>query len=190
MKQQDLTKLSKEELMERIKSQNAEDLKANTGCGTFFLIILVLNIFSFVGHNEIDWSNCIVPAFFVLWSMIEIWWKKRIDKCNGSEELVSMHKKYIKYRKTEFIVALVFGALFYKYIDVQLLSKVTVEAGGESVAKSVSYAGNALKIVENLGLILFVTAVGFIAGPNFFKNLKKNIKDVWVSFFDFVKEDN
>lgn len=75
-----------------------------------------------------------------------------------------------------FIVALVFGALFYKYIDVQLLSKVTVEAGGESVAKSVSYAGNALKIVENLGLILFVTAVGFIAGPNFFKNLKKNFK--------------
>ena len=107
MKQQDLTKLSKEELMERIKSQNAEDLKANTGCGTIFLIILVLNIFSFVGHNEIDWSNCIVPAFFVLWSMIEIWWKKRIDKCNGSEELVSMHKKYIKYRKTELIVALV-----------------------------------------------------------------------------------
>ena len=75
-----------------------------------------------------------------------------------------------------FIVALVFGALFYKYIDVQLLSKVTVEAGEESVAKSVSYAGNALKIVENLGLILFVTAVGFIAGPNFFKNLKKNFK--------------
>ena len=75
-----------------------------------------------------------------------------------------------------FIVALVFGALFYKYIDVQLLSKVTVDAGGESVAKSVSYAGNALKIVENLGLILFVTAVGFIAGPNFFKNLKKNFK--------------
>jgi putative transport protein len=75
-----------------------------------------------------------------------------------------------------FIVALVFGALFYKYIDAQLLSKVTVEAGGESVAKSVSYAGNALKIVENLGLILFVTAVGFIAGPNFFKNLKKNFK--------------
>ena len=30
--------------------------------------------------------------------------------------------------------------------------------------------------VENLGLILFVTAVGFIAGPKFFKNLKKNFK--------------
>ncbi|MBR6737257.1 MAG: permease [Clostridia bacterium] len=29
---------------------------------------------------------------------------------------------------------------------------------------------------QNLGLILFVGAVGFIAGPNFFKNLKKNFK--------------
>lgn len=107
MKQQDLTKLSKEELMQRIKTQNAEDLKAKTGCGSIFLIILVLNLFSFVGQNEIDWSNCIVPAFFVLWSVIEVWWKKRIDQCNGAGELVSMYKKYIKYRKIEYIVALV-----------------------------------------------------------------------------------
>ena len=120
MKQQDLTKLSKEELMQRIKTQNAEDLKGNTGCGSIFLIILVFNLFSFVGQNEIDWSYCAVPAVFVLWSMIEIWWKKQIDKCNGAEELVSMHKKYIKCRKTEFIVALVLMAvltypLYLKY---------------------------------------------------------------------------
>lgn len=36
------------------------------------------------------------------------------------------------------------------------------------------YTNNALKIVENIGLILFVTSVGFIAGPKFFGNLKKN----------------
>ncbi len=30
--------------------------------------------------------------------------------------------------------------------------------------------------VQNIGLILFVGAVGFIAGPNFFKNLAKNFK--------------
>ena len=30
--------------------------------------------------------------------------------------------------------------------------------------------------VQNLGLILFVGSVGFIAGPNFFKNLAKNFK--------------
>ncbi|MGN0593354.1 MAG: permease, partial [Ruminococcus sp.] len=30
--------------------------------------------------------------------------------------------------------------------------------------------------VQNLGLVLFVTSVGLIAGPSFFKNLKKNAK--------------
>lgn len=30
--------------------------------------------------------------------------------------------------------------------------------------------------VQNIGLVLFVSSVGFIAGPNFFSNLKKNAK--------------
>ncbi len=63
-----------------------------------------------------------------------------------------------------FIVALLFGCFCYGPLDAQLQN-----AG-------VSYTSNALKIVENLGLILFVTAVGFIAGPNFFAGLKKNFK--------------
>ncbi|MBQ7290220.1 MAG: permease [Clostridia bacterium] len=67
-----------------------------------------------------------------------------------------------------FIMALVFGCLFYKYLDAQL----TVKLG----LVTVSYTKEALKIVENLGLILFVTSVGFIAGPKFFGNFKKNFK--------------
>lgn len=59
-----------------------------------------------------------------------------------------------------FIVALLFGCIFYKQLDAQL----------------VGYTKNALKIVENMGLILFVTSVGFIAGPKFFSNMKKNFK--------------
>lgn len=35
---------------------------------------------------------------------------------------------------------------------------------------------NYFKLVQNLGLVLFVTSVGLIAGPSFFKNLKKNAK--------------
>ena len=42
--------------------------------------------------------------------------------------------------------------------------------------EEVNYASQALKIVENLGLVFFVTSVGFIAGPNFFKNMKHNFK--------------
>jgi len=63
-----------------------------------------------------------------------------------------------------FIVALLFGCFFYEPIADQL----QVNGG--------SYATNALKILENVGLVLFVTAVGFIAGPNFFSGLKKNFK--------------
>ena len=63
-----------------------------------------------------------------------------------------------------FLVALLFGCIFYDSLAAQLT------VGG------VNYASNALKIVENLGLILFVTSVGFTAGPKFFGNFKRNFK--------------
>ena len=59
-----------------------------------------------------------------------------------------------------FLVALLFGCLFY----------------GKLADQMPLYTTNALKIIENVGLILFVTSVGFIAGPKFFGNLKKNFK--------------
>ena len=59
-----------------------------------------------------------------------------------------------------FIVALLFGCLFFTSLEEQLPL----------------YTEKALKIVESLGLILFVTSVGFIAGPKFFGNFKRNFK--------------
>lgn len=67
-----------------------------------------------------------------------------------------------------FVIALVFGALFFAPLEAQMVIK------GE--AESVHFVEKALEIVERLGLILFVTSVGFIAGPKFFGNLKKNFK--------------
>ena len=76
-----------------------------------------------------------------------------------------------------FIIALLFGALFYQCISDALVIKGTAAVeGAEGAAYQTSYASQALKLVENIGLVMFVTAVGFIAGPNFFKNLKKNFK--------------
>lgn len=66
-----------------------------------------------------------------------------------------------------FVVALLFGALFFTPLENQLVIKGAVEVG---------FAEKALEIVESLGLILFVTSVGFIAGPKFFGNMKKNFK--------------
>ncbi len=60
-----------------------------------------------------------------------------------------------------FLVALVYGGIFYDKLSIEL---------------EADFVKNALKIVDNLGLILFVSSVGFIAGPNFFSNFKKNFK--------------
>ncbi|MBR6549219.1 MAG: permease [Clostridia bacterium] len=59
-----------------------------------------------------------------------------------------------------FIVALLFGAVFCSDAIV-----------GKTL---ITFDEKWLSMVESLGLVLFVTAVGFIAGPKFFGNLKKN----------------
>ncbi len=67
-----------------------------------------------------------------------------------------------------FIAALVFGGLFYDKLQSQLLI-----TDGDMV---VDYAADALKVIENVGLVMFVTTVGFIAGPSFFVSIKKNFR--------------
>ena len=63
-----------------------------------------------------------------------------------------------------FIVALVYGCLLYTKLSDNLM------------AGEVTFATDALKIVENMGLVFSVTSVGFIAGPYFFGNLRRNFK--------------
>ncbi len=60
-----------------------------------------------------------------------------------------------------FIMALLFGAIFKDSIFAETSSTGVV-------------LGEVLESLEALGLILFVTSVGFIAGPKFFGNMKKN----------------
>ena len=67
-----------------------------------------------------------------------------------------------------FIIALLFGALFF-----------SVNESGQLIfaGSSKPYDFNSgLSIIESLGLILFVTSVGYIAGPKFFGNFKRNFK--------------
>ena len=68
-----------------------------------------------------------------------------------------------------FIIALVVGALLFKVLP---------ESGALIFnGSSTEYDfGDALSLIESLGLILFVTSVGFIAGPKFFGNFKRNFK--------------
>lgn len=67
-----------------------------------------------------------------------------------------------------FIIALVAGALLFSVNkDNELLFAAS--------AKPYDFS-EGLKIIESLGLVLFVTSVGYIAGPKFFGNFKKNFK--------------
>ena len=66
-----------------------------------------------------------------------------------------------------FLIALAFGALFFG-----------VDANG---ALLFDFSGGydytqGLSLIESLGLILFVTSVGYMAGPRFLQNLKHNFK--------------
>lgn len=66
-----------------------------------------------------------------------------------------------------FIIALIAGALCFTVSDGQLLFNGSTKA----------YDFNSgLSLIESFGLILFVTSVGFIAGPKFFGNFKRNFK--------------
>lgn len=69
-----------------------------------------------------------------------------------------------------FIVALLYGCFFFDNLSENFIIESVVS--GEKI----SFVSQALKIVDNMGLILFVSAVGFIAGPSFFENFKKNFK--------------
>ena len=68
-----------------------------------------------------------------------------------------------------FIIALIYGALFSSHI------KSTISQQSKD-GKNIDISSNGLKILENIGLILFIGSVGFISGPNFFTSLKKNFK--------------
>ncbi len=67
-----------------------------------------------------------------------------------------------------FIVALVVGALFFGVNDAgELLFAAS--------SQPFDFSGG-LSVIESFGLVLFVTSVGYIAGPKFFSNFKKNFK--------------
>ncbi len=70
-----------------------------------------------------------------------------------------------------FIVALLFGWLF----TLPGLKELPI-IGRFYIAGSATTAFSNYKFIQTVGLVLFVTSVGYIAGPRFFKNLKKNAK--------------
>ena len=77
-----------------------------------------------------------------------------------------------------FIIALLFGALLFTANSYEVNGKTITEifyTGPWSTTGSYDFS-DALTLLESFGLILFITSVGFIAGPKFFGNFKRNFK--------------
>ena len=68
-----------------------------------------------------------------------------------------------------FIIALLFGALFF-HVDEWTGDLLFAASSGHYDFEP------GLSLLESFGLVLFVTSVGFIAGPKFFGNFKRNFK--------------
>ena len=68
-----------------------------------------------------------------------------------------------------FLMALLCGYLF----TLPRLKEIPI-IGSLYIESSKSAAVTSYKFIESVGLVLFVTSVGSIAGPSFFRDLKKN----------------
>ncbi len=69
-----------------------------------------------------------------------------------------------------FLVAILFG-----FVCTQIPASVPV-LGGLRLDETSSILPYYKKVIQNVGLVLFVGSVGFIAGPKFFRDLAKNFK--------------
>ncbi|MBR2871197.1 MAG: permease [Clostridia bacterium] len=69
-----------------------------------------------------------------------------------------------------FLVAILFG-----YLCTLIPSNLPI-LGSLNLKPEVGNTNFYKKVVQNVGLVMFVGSVGFIAGPKFFKDLKKNFK--------------
>lgn len=71
-----------------------------------------------------------------------------------------------------FLVAILFGYLFTQPIlkNIPILEMFYIEDSKAELAKYYS------SLIQNVGLVLFITSVGFVAGPTFFANLKRRGK--------------
>lgn len=69
-----------------------------------------------------------------------------------------------------FLIAILFG-----YLCTLIPSDLPV-LGGLHLESGVGNTAYYKSVIQNVGLVLFVGSVGFIAGPKFFRDLKKNFK--------------
>ncbi len=71
------------------------------------------------------------------------------------------------------LVAIVAGVIFYLCGNEQ--GETVLKIGGKNIAFWNSSVSSTFSLISNLGTVMFVTAVGLIAGPKFFRSFNKSM---------------
>ena len=141
-------KFSKDELIEDIQREFATDARNNIGCGGFLLILLVFNL---VGAFETgDWLSQLwsLPALLLLLFIYEIWWKKKMSKCEDAHQLVDM---YAKYNKTNKILCYIAASALVLYLCYDIYS----DFGEVSMTSTLIFSATVVIIIGILIWSLF-----------------------------------
>ena len=123
MEREELNNLSKEELMERITSRCAKDLKRDILVRglCLFTLVFCMGTYMLMHNAAIAWVYPIIILAILIESIIEGWWCNRLSKCDDAETLVTTYDKYLKFEKGLFIIAaavavLIACLLFFRII--------------------------------------------------------------------------
>ena len=131
MKQIDLTKLSQEELMQRIKTRCAQEKKRDKLTYGLILFNLVwMSLYMVLSNNTPRWGFpllLISLLFVMIEALIDGWSYNRLSKCDDAGTLVDTYEKYLKFDKAHLIVVAVVAVLIASLIFSGILP-LTVKA--------------------------------------------------------------
>lgn len=141
-------KFSKDELIEDIQREFATDARNGMGCGSFILILLVYFIFD--SYRIGDWSSheWYAPGILLLLFVFDIWWKKKMSKCEDAHQLVDMYQKYNKANKILGYLAALALVLYMSY-------DIYSDFGEVSMTKTIVFAAIGVILIGVLVWSLF-----------------------------------
>ena len=138
LRMDEVDQLSKDELLQRMKSRYAKHAKScrlhAIGWMAFLLLLIVLY---FTGHLT-DWVLVVVPLLVAGSNFSDMLWYGKMSCCANAKTLVELYDKGYKWGKVAAVVALVFVA-FFMY---QLIGNTDI---------------------ENMGAVMFVTMIVLLA---------------------------
>lgn len=138
LRMEDIDKLSKDELLQRMRARYAKHAKScrihAVGWLAFLLLLIVL---FFTGHLT-NWVLVVVPLLVAGSNFSDMRWYGKMSRCEDAKSLVELYDKGYRSGKIAAVLALVFVAFFmYRLI--------------------------ANTDIENMGVVMFVTMIVLLA---------------------------